>query len=365
MGLVVAGRTSNPILTHVRFSAAGSELEIAATDLELSSVSTVEAFVDDAGQVCVPYKKLHSMVKSMDADDVALVLDDDRCTLSIKCGAATFEVRCLPAEDFPQLGPGLDSQSPHVIPAGSFRELVARTAYAISKEESRFQLSGALIQIRKDYWGARATDGSRMSVFDRSHEAGSGYPGDEDVLVPRKALVALGKGASCEDLELRISANHLSFTIGRRTLVARVMEGSFPDFERVIADEGTNAKPFPRYIVNRKDFIGASRRVGLIATDKAPIARMVVGPEGITMSTRNPDVGAAEESVPFTPDTTPPQGGAVIEVGVNPLYIADALEVMETTAVVISILGPSDQIIFREDGGSAARQVSIVMPIRL
>jgi DNA polymerase-3 subunit beta len=227
---VVERRTTIPVLSHLLLSTEGERLHLAATDLDVSLTSSVAAQVATPGALAVQARKFIEIVRSLGGDEIGLALDGER-SLRISAGKSRFRIHGLPAADFPTL-PKVESGSELTLPLSHFRRLVGKVLFAISSEESRFQLSGALLKRSAGRVELVATDGHRLALIDATVD---GATGDDAVLVPRKALAEILRLEGDETLVFRRGEHHLAFRTGRRELVCRVLEGTFPDYERVIS----------------------------------------------------------------------------------------------------------------------------------
>ncbi|MCG8454916.1 MAG: DNA polymerase III subunit beta, partial [Holophagales bacterium] len=250
---IVERRTTIPVLSHLLLRAEDDRLNLSATDLEVSLTSYCEGKVAEEGQIAIQAKKLVEIMRASEGDEVTLRMDSDG-VLTILVGKSRFKIRGLPAEDFPTL-PAVEDDSRIEVPFGTFRAMISKVFFAISSEESRFQLSGALLQVQDDLLTLVATDGHRLALVDAEVE---GLEERDGVLVPRKALQELQRFEG-DEMVFRRSEHHLSFNIGRRQLICRILEGTFPDYERVIAKNNDRV-----VIADRKALLGVIQRVSLL-----------------------------------------------------------------------------------------------------
>ena len=221
---IVERRTTIPVLSHILLRAADERLHVAATDLEVSLTSWCDAEVKEEGAIAIQAKKLLEIIRASSGDEATLRIEQEGL-LTILVGKSVFKIRGLPAEEFPTL-PNIEDEQPVRIPFQTFRNMVTKIFFAISSEESRFQLSGALMQLIEDGLVMVATDGHRLALVESQIQ---GMEESDGVLVPRKALQELQRFEG-EDLSFRRSEHHLSFTLGVRQLICRILEGTFPDY---------------------------------------------------------------------------------------------------------------------------------------
>jgi DNA polymerase-3 subunit beta len=350
---IVERKTTIPVISHLLLSTKdGENLHLAATDLDVSLTSRCEAEVREGGAIAVQAKKLIEIVRSLSAPELLLVQEEPR-VLSIRTGTSRFKLHGLAADDFPTL-PSLSPDTPGAVPAveipfGDFRRMVAKVLFAVSAEESRFQLNGALIKVKQGALEIVATDGHRLALVEKlqkgleplpsvnSSAAGSdaaGGAGDGAVLVPRKALQELHRLEGEGTLEFRRGEHHLSFRLGRRELICRILEGSFPDYERVIAKDNDK-----KVVFERKLLAEAVQRAALMTSDRARAVRLQFGPDQLVISAVNADLGEAVEEVACE------YGGPEFRLGINPDYLSQFLAAVETDRVRLELKDENTQCV--------------------
>ncbi len=345
---VVERRTTIPVLSHILLRAADERLHVAATDLEVSLTSWCEAEVKEEGAIAIQAKKLQEIIRASSGDQVTLRIEQEGL-LTILAGKSVFKIRGLPAEEFPTL-PNIEDEQPVRIPFHTFRNMVTKIFFAISSEESRFQLSGALMKLIEDGIVLVATDGHRLALVESEIQ---GMAESEEVLVPRKALQELQRFEG-EDMNFRRSEHHLSFTIGARRLICRILEGQFPDYERVIQTNNEEV-----VISNRLELAAVIHRISLLTGDRARAIRMELEPKQLVFSAANPDLGEAREEVPCDYE------GEGLALGLNPDYLANFLSVTDTEKVRLELKDENSQCVARPVEGLDKRYVCVIMPIRL
>lgn len=346
---IVERKTTIPVLSHLLLSVREDRLHLAATDLDVSLTSSCEADVKRDGGVAVQAKKLFEIIRSLVADEVQLVLDDPRA-LTIRAGRSRFKIHGLAPDDFPTL-PVVDDRSAIEIPFADLRRMIGKVLFAVSAEESRFQLNGALLKLKKGALELVATDGHRLALVETGLD---GADGDHQVLVPRKALQELQRLEGEGNVAYRRGEHHLSFRLGRRELVCRILEGSFPDYERVIAKDNDK-----KAIFERKALVDGVQRVAILTGDRARAVRLQFAPDQLTISTQNPDLGEAVEELACDYD------GPEFRVGMNPDYLASFLSAVETEKVRLELKDENTQCVGYPVDGPDARYLCVIMPMRL
>jgi DNA polymerase-3 subunit beta len=345
---IVERRTTIPVLSHLLLRAADGKLHVAATDLEVSLTSWCQAEVKEEGAIAIQAKKLLEIVRASAGDDVTLRIDQEGM-LTILAGASVFKIRGLPHEDFPTL-PSIDDARPLRIPFQDFRRMISKVFFAISSEESRFQLNGALLELNDGSLALVATDGHRLALVESELE---GLEKADGVLVPRKSLQELLRFEG-EDMEFRRSEHHLSFVVGRRQLICRILEGTFPDYERVISKDNDK-----EVIADRRAVADVVNRVSLLTGDRTRAIRMELEEGELTFSATNPDLGEAREQVSCE------YQGEGLALGVNPDYLGDFLSAAETEKIKLAVKDENSQCVAYPVDGLDQRYLCVIMPIRL
>src|SRR5271169_2399642 len=258
---IVERKNSIPILSNMLIETASGELKIAATDLDVSLQSSCPAQVVKPGAITLGAKKLFEIVRSLPDSDVHLSVLADSWT-TIECERVKFKMAGLPREDFPAL-PEPKGAKGVEIPGETIRDLVARTSFAITAEDARYYLAGALLVLDKDSVSMVATDGHRLAYA--SQKASLRVSEAQRVLVPRKAVQEIARLLESTDtVTYQKLDNHLVFVIGSRTLSSKTIEGQFPAFEKVIAITGDKT-----FRLGRETFATAIRRVSLLSSDRS------------------------------------------------------------------------------------------------
>lgn len=339
---IVERKTTIPVLSHILLNARDS-LHLAATDLDVSLTSRCEAEIKEGGAIAVQAKKLIEIIRSLSAAEVLLVQEEPR-VLAIRAGSSRFKIHGLAADDFPtlptlQASPASSGAGAKAIeiPFADFRRMVAKILFAVSAEESRFQLNGALFKIKDGALEIVATDGHRLALVEKREQGLRDGGGEESVLVPRKALQELQRlegDSPASTLEFRRGEHHLSFRLGRRELICRILEGTFPDYERVIAKDNDK-----KVLFDRKALAEAVQRAALMTSDRARAVRLQFSPHQLVISAVNADLGEAVEEVACDYD------GPEFRLGINPDYLSQFLAAVETDRVRLELKDENTQCV--------------------
>src|SRR5688572_21686162 len=348
---IVERKNSIPILSNVLAEARGQEVRIAATDLDVSLRCGCAAEVKAEGAITLSAKKLYEIMRSLPEGEVRIKLLPDSWAV-IECERVQFKMAGLPREDFPALPESKGGRGVE-LPAALLRDLIARTAFAITAEDARYYLAGALLVLDKDGAAMVATDGHRLSYAHRKAPLKVGEP--QRVLVPRKAIQELGRLLETEDtLTFQQVENHLVFTVGGRVLASKMIEGQFPAFEKVIALTGDKV-----VALERDRLATAIRRVSLLSSERSRAVRLSLGAGKLELTASSPDLGEARESL-----AAEYQGDAV-EIGFNAQYLLDFLGVAGSESVSLELKDHESQGMLRPQGEAATDYRYVVMPMRL
>jgi DNA polymerase III subunit beta len=339
---IVERKTTIPVLSHLLLATRDDRLHLAATDLDVSLTSRCDAEVKEGGAIAVQAKKLVEIIRSLSTPEVLLVQEEPR-VLAIRAGSSRFKIHGLAADDFPTL-PTLSSDTGvRSVEVGfaDFRRMIAKVLFAVSAEESRFQLNGALFKVKDGALEIAATDGHRLALVER-REDGLRYAasapavpaGEDSVLVPRKALQELQRLEGDGTLEFRRGDHHLSFRVGERELICRILEGTFPDYERVIAKDNDK-----KVVFERKVLAEAVQRAALMTSDRARAVRMQFSAGQLVISAVSTDLGEAVEEVACVYD------GPDFRVGINPDYLSQFLAAVDTERVRLELKDENTQCV--------------------
>jgi DNA polymerase III subunit beta len=349
---IVERKTTMPVLSNVLLRADRTTgLTISAFDTEIGLTSEHRCEVLKDGVAALPARHLYDIVRSLGESDV--LLKAHGAQVELRSGAARFRVVSSPAEDFPAL-PGAGDAKLVEIAADLLAEMIERTSFAISLDETRYNLGGIYLeQPEGTNLKMVATDGHRLALIER--ELAGNLHLTQGVIVPRKGLLELRRLLAEEEG----GACHLGFTKGsmvfRRDgvqMVMRLLDGQFPDYRQVIPKEGSRVVK-----MNRQKLLESLKRVSLLSTDKSYGVRLELAPDKVTLSSQNPDLGEAQEEVDAAVT------GGDLKIGFNARYLLDVLSVLSCDEIQ---LGLSDELspgVIRPVG--EAGYLAVVMPMRI
>jgi DNA polymerase-3 subunit beta len=289
------------------------------------------------------------IIRAVSGEEVRLVLEDEK-RLVIEAGNSRFKINGLSPEDFPTL-PEVQQEGTVDIPFADLKRMISRVIFAVATEESRFQLNGALLGFQDGALQMVATDGHRLALVENALE---GSAAAEGVLVPRKALQELMRFEAEGSVAFSRSEHHLSFRVGQRELICRILEGTFPDYERVISKDNDKLATF-----DRKTLAEAVQRVALLTGDRARAVRLSLSDGKLMMSAANPDLGEAVEEVECEYE------GGELRVGINPDYMSHFLSALDTEKVRFELKDENTQAVGLPVDGVDQRYLCVIMPMRV
>jgi len=353
---VVERRNTIPILSNVLIeAAAGGALKIMATDLDLQVIETLSAVsVETPGAITVSAHLLFDIARKLpEGSQVSLDASENR--MLVKAGRSRFHLPTLPRDDFPVIAEG-DLPTSFEVPAATLAQLIDRTRFAISTEETRYYLNGIFLHVTEDELKAAATDGHRLARFTiKRPEGAEGMP---DVIVPRKCVAELRKLLE-ESLDTSVlvdlSATKIRFTLGGANgvvLTSKLIDGTFPDYTRVIP---TGNDKLLR--LDPKTFYAGVDRVATIATEKTRAVKMAVEADKVTLSVTSPDNGTAAEELAadYRADG--------LEIGFKANYLKDILNQIDGDSVELHLADAGAPTLIRQDEKSEA--LYVLMPMRV
>jgi DNA polymerase-3 subunit beta len=352
---VVERRNTIPILSNVLIEASdGGKIKITATDLDLQVVETFAAQVETPGATTVSAHTLFEIARKLpEGSQVQLHAADGR--MAVNAGRARFSLSTLPRDDFPMIAEG-ELPTSFEIPAASLIEIIDKTRFAISTEETRYYLNGIFLHVTEDaepVLKAAATDGHRLARVTLPRPAGA--EGMPDIIVPRKCVGEIRKlldESGDNVVQVDLSASKIRFTFDSVILTSKLIDGTFPDYSRVIPT--ANDKLLK---IDPKAFSQGVDRVATIATEKTRAVKMALDKDKITLSVTSPENGTAAEEVPgqYASDG--------FEIGFNARYLMDILGEIEGDVVELHLADASAPTLIRENDKSAA--LYVLMPMRV
>ena len=351
---VVERKTTIPILSNLLFEVKGSTLTITATDLELTIRTSCDAKVKKEGAGTIPAKKLIELVRLLPDGEIKFKLLDNHWVQVIS-DRKTYKLVGMSKENFPAV-----PATPHMLvalPAALIANMIAKTSFAISMEESRYTLSGAKLLLKPDAVSIVATDGHRLALVEADHKF-AGLNAEVGVLVPKKAMAELKNFAaeSAEDAEIEFSQDesNLFFNAGKRLLISRKLTGQFPNYEAVLPRDNNKI-----IALDRDELNDALRRVSQLADQRSRAVKIAFTKEGVELSASSPEYGEAREII------EKPYKGDPITVGFNAAYMLDFLAAAVEGPISVELKDEQSAGQMRPLADEKFRYRYVIMPMRI
>jgi DNA polymerase-3 subunit beta len=353
---VVERRNTIPILSNVLIEAQGSKLTLKATDLDLEATESVTADIAQEGGTTVPAHVIYEIVRKLpEGAQVSLEMSGDVGQLLLRSGRSRFHLQCLPTSDFPDLAIGELSHR-FTLKAGDLKKLIEKTQFAISTEETRYYLNGIYLHTTEkdgaNVLRAVATDGHRLARVELPAPEGSaGMPG---VIVPRKAVSEVQKLLEdlTQDIVVELSTVKARFTFGEVVLTTKLIDGTFPDYARVIPTGNDK-----RLVVEKAPFANAVDRVSTISSERGRAIKLSISDGRLVLSVNNPDSGSASEEIEVDYDSTP------FDIGFNSRYLLDIANQLDGDTALMKLADSGSPTIIQDRDGASA--LYVLMPMRV
>jgi DNA polymerase III subunit beta len=353
---VVERRNTIPILSNVLLKADGASLDMKATDLDLEITEATPANIEQAGATTVPAHLLYDIVRKLpDGAEVLLATNTDGTAMTVASGRSKFSLQCLPQSDFPDLTAGTFSHT-FRLKATDLKMLIDRTQFAISTEETRYYLNGIFfhtVEAGSDLkLRAVATDGHRLARADVDAPSGSeGMPG---IIIPRKTVGELQKLVDNPDVvvTVEVSDAKIRLTIGSIVMTSKLIDGTFPDYQRVIPTGNDK-----EMTVDCQTFAQAVDRVSTISSERGRAVKLSLSDGQLLLTVNNPDSGSATDEIAAGYENDP------LEIGFNAKYLLDITGQLSGSEAIFLFADAGSPTLIRDTAGDDA--LYVLMPMRV
>ncbi len=344
---VVSTKTTLPILSNVLLATVDNALVLTATDLQVGIRCKSDARVSEQGASTIPAKTLFAILRELPDADVTLEIND-KDIASISCASSYFRILGMSKDEFPKLPEFLEKES-FTIGQELLNGMLRKTAYAISRTDERYALTGLYVVVAEHVLTLVATDGRRLSKT--SAELGPDVKLKRDFIVPLKAVDELQRMLGDDgDVRIFLTKNQVAFQVDGVLLVSRLIDGTFPDYERVIPEASLQ-----KVQLDRREFAQAISRAALLTTQQTHLIRLSLGEGRLVISASSPELGEARVSMPAK------YKGNDLEIGFNPDFLKDLVACIDEDTVLLELTDPLSAAIAR----SGATSVHLVLPMRL
>jgi DNA polymerase-3 subunit beta len=343
----VSTRTAVLVLGGIQLRAEAGRLHLAATDMEVSLRTSLEAQVAGEGAVVVPGRLLLDIARSLPDSEASIEHRPEEAVVVVSAGTATYRLHTYSAEDFPRL-PDVESLSLHTVDRDALVETISRVGRSASRDESRPVLTGILVRFEPGKVVMAATDSYRLAVKETAVE---GTLPELEAIIPARALQELTRiAAGAEEVTLGLLENHVVFGADATWLTTRRIDGQFPNYRQLLPEQFEHQLTLPR-----DELLDVVRRVSLMAQRNSPL-RLRFADGELTVSAVTQDVGEARESLPA------PYSADPLEIGFNADFLRDGLESVESDSIKFNLISPLRPAVLE---GDTDDYVYLIMPIRL
>lgn len=346
---VVERRQTMPILSNVLVVVKDGQLAITATDLEVELVAVAEVDTDVGGEITVSGRKFLDICRALpEGTEITVGLSGEK--LSVKGGRSRFNLSTLPAAEFPVVD-DIKAGQTITVSQETLGRLIEKTHFAMAQQDVRYYLNGMMLETSGEFLRAVATDGHRLSLC-QADMAGAALD-EQQVIVPRKGVLELQRLMGGDgDLDIELGANHVRIQLDGIRFTSKLIDGRFPEYERVIPKESSNELK-----ADRGEFRSALQRTAILSNEKYRGIRLVIRDSGVVLQAHNPEQEEAEEELAVE------YGGEDIEIGFNVNYLLDALGAVEGDVVTLSVQDSNSSCLIRQPDNADC--TFVVMPMRL
>ena len=346
---VVERRQTMPILSNVLLVARDGELSVTATDLEVELVARAEVDVETGGEITVSGRKLLDICKALpDGAEISISIAGEK--LAVRSGRSKFSLTTLPAAEFPTVE-DIKAGQTITVPQEVLGRLIEKTHFSMAQQDVRYYLNGMLLEAGGKHLRAVATDGHRLALAEA--ELDGANLDEQQVIVPRKGVLELQRLMSGDgSVDIELGSNHVRIQLGGIRFTSKLIDGRFPEYDRVIPQESSNELK-----ADKETFRSALQRTAILSNEKYRGIRLVIRDSGVVLQAHNPEQEEAEEEVELE------YSGDDIEIGFNVNYLLDAIGAVEGDEVTLSVVDSNSSCLVREPGNDSNKFV--VMPMRL
>lgn len=343
----VSPKTTLPILSNVLLEADEQSLTLTTTDLDIGIQYTIPVEVAEPGSTTLPARRLFGIVKELPVGNINLNVDSTHVAV-ITCGNACFKIVGLSREEFPKL-PEFPEAKALKLPQVLLKEMINKTSYAISHDESRYVLNGLYLLLKSNKATMVATDGRRLAFVEKRIDLPKGM--EIETIIPSKTVSELEKLLEDDgSVEIILAKNQIAFKIPNCMLVSRLIEGRFPNYKQVIP-EGLEQK----IALPREELLSAVRRSALVTSDRSNSIRLNFVPKQLIITANTPDVGESRESLDI------PYKGKEVDIAFNPNFMMDGLRSIDSEEIFLEVTDGANPGIIR----TGPEFLYVIMPMRL
>jgi len=329
---IISSKSSLPILSNILIEAGKKRVVLTSTDLDIGISSVLEIDVEEEGAITIPAKRFNDIIKELPDEDISISTMKNN-SMVIKCSKCFFKIIGLPKEEFPKL-PEFKDEPNVVIKQSVLKSMINMTHFSMSHDDTRYVLNGSLFLFKGKKLTIVTTDGKRLSLVKKDIEK-DGL--NKAIIVPSKTIYELNRILGEEgDIKIVFSENQVKFDLKNITIISRLIEGDFPNYEQVVPKE-----PQEKIMIQRSQFLDGIKRAALLTTQDSQSVKFEILKNKIVVSKSSPNIGEVREEM----DTV--YKGPEITVGFNPNYIMDVLKVIPQDEIALEVFGPDKPAVIR------------------
>jgi len=329
---IISSKNSLPILSNILIEAEKNKIVLTSTDLDIGISSVLETEIEEEGAITVPAKRFNDIIKELPDEDISISTMKNN-SMVIKCSKCFFKIIGLPKEEFPKL-PEFKDEPNIIIKQSVLKNMIGMTHFSMSHDDTRYVLTGSLFLFKDKKLTIVTTDGKRLSLVKKDIEK-DGL--NKVIIVPSKTIYELNRILGDEgDVKIIFSENQVKFDLKNITIISRLIEGDFPNYEQVVPKE-----PQEKIMIQRSQFLDGIKRAALLTTQDSQSVKFEILKNKIVVSKSSPNIGEVREEM----DTV--YKGQEITVGFNPNYIMDVLKVIPRDEIALEVFGPDKPAVIR------------------
>lgn len=344
---IVPANSTLSILSNVMLQAEGQSLKISATDLDINVKATIAAEVEEEGSTTTDAKRLFSIFREINEDDIDLSVSENNQT-EIMTGSSFFKLNGMSSEDFPQM-PAVEGERVYTIESGVFGEMLQKTFYAASTDETRMALNGVLLSFKGEKLTVVATDGRRLALVEQEVE----FPAssETDLILPPKVVSELVRTLDGEDmLKIQVGESQISFEFANMVIVSKLVDDTYPNYEQVIPESSEL-----RIQIERELILGAVRRAALLTTDQSNSVKLCFSENNLEIVTETPEVGEAKEKIAVK------YSGPEMSIAFNPGFLMAPLKNLQSDEIYFEMTDEMSPGVIKAD----VPFLYVIMPMRI
>lgn len=355
---IVDSKGAMPILSNILIKTGSDSIDVFATDLDVGIKGSYQAAIVSEGSATVNGRKLHEIVKELPNEEINLKSDQEKNWINITCKKSTFKIACLPPDEYPAF-PAYKEENDLVIEIDFLKEMLRKTNFAISTDETRFTLNGILLESGDNAITMVGTDGHRLAFIKK--DKGFELKGKVEIIIPKKTQAELLKilesgeseqGDAKKTMSISVEKNHAAFKMDKLILVSRLIDGRFPNYRQVIPKDNDSI-----VVINSELFLHALRRVAILADEKSKMVKFDVKGNLMTLVSDNSELGEAREEIDVE------YKGDEITIGLNAKYVMDILNAINSDKINFKLKDSESSCLITPSDNDDYR--CIVMPMRI